>query len=85
MVLCQLSLMCRERVFLLSVYNEATAAYAKAVMTLHERIGTSSKSEYEILLKAVNIARTKAEQARLELEEHMSEHTCEENGFAMHT
>jgi hypothetical protein len=50
--------------------------FAAAVTNLHERIGTSSKSEYSRLRQAIDEARLQSEQARLALEGHIETHQC---------
>ena len=67
---------CEAKRTLLQKYDAATAAFAAAVSLLNEKIGTSSREEYEELRRAVDAARVKSEQGRLALEAHVAQHGC---------
>ena len=70
------SSVCAEKQRLVAAYDAATNAFAAAVTSLHERMGTSSKSDYTRLRQTVDEARLKSEQARLALEGHIETHQC---------
>ncbi len=67
---------CEEKERLAQEYEASTVKFADAVRQLKERIGTSTKPEYEQLQRVSDEARLKSEQARLALEQHMSAHNC---------
>jgi hypothetical protein len=67
---------CAEKGLLLEAYRAATAAFSDQLTMLNEKIGTSSKAEYEALRRSVDGARVKSEEARLALERHVGEHGC---------
>jgi hypothetical protein len=67
---------CPEKQHFVAAYKAATNAFAAAVTNLHERMGTSSKSDYSRLRQTVDEARLKSEQARLALEGHIETHRC---------
>ena len=57
-------------------FEIATAKFSGVVTELRQRIGVSTKVEYERLNRAANEARVKSEQARLALEQHIAAHGC---------
>lgn len=67
---------CESKIRLISDYEAATALFSEAVTELRQRMGTSTKEEYDQLAWAANDARVKSEQARLALEKHVAEHRC---------
>jgi hypothetical protein len=60
----------------MSEWARATTALSAAVNDLHQRRGTLSRSEYEGVRYAIEVARLKADQARLKLDRHREEHSC---------
>jgi hypothetical protein len=67
---------CEIKIRFISDYEAATALFSEAVTELRQRMGTSTKDEYDRLAWAANDARVKSEQARLALEQHVAEHRC---------
>jgi hypothetical protein len=67
---------CGEKVRLTSEYQAATETFSKSVNELQDRIGTSSKPEYDQLLRVSEEWRVRSEQARLALEQHRAAHGC---------
>jgi hypothetical protein len=67
---------CEEKTRLAREYEAATSAFSEAVKELHRKIGTSPKEEYKRLERISSEARVKSEQARLALEQHISDHRC---------
>jgi hypothetical protein len=54
----------------------AAQAYAEAVLTQSQRIGTVTKQEYTNVWRATEYARLTLERARLDYESHTAEHGC---------
>lgn len=75
--------MCDVKISLLGDYRAKAAAYAETVEQLHRLIGISPKEEYRRLRHASEVARNRADQARLLLEKHVAEHLCEREEIAM--
>lgn len=67
---------CAEKMRLATEYEQATARFAETVRDLQQRMGTSTKSEYELLRVASDEARVASENARLALERHVVSHQC---------
>jgi hypothetical protein len=67
---------CEVKRSLLDAYDTETAAFAASVSLLHQKLGTSSKDQYEALRRSVEVARVRSEQARLALEAHTLQHRC---------
>jgi hypothetical protein len=67
---------CEVKRTLLDAYDTETAAFAASVSLLHQKLGTSSKEQYEALRRSVEVARVRSEQARLALEAHTVQHGC---------
>jgi len=67
---------CEEKQRLGSEYEAATKKFSKAVSDLQQKMGVSSKAEYDRLARAADEARVKSEQARLALEQHIGDHRC---------
>jgi hypothetical protein len=67
---------CTEKQRLGAAYETGTRQFAEAVSELQQKMGVSSKTEYDRLSRAADEARVKSEQARLALEEHISMHRC---------
>ena len=67
---------CEVKRDLLDAYDTETAAFAASVSLLHQKLGTSSKEQYEVLQRAVEVARVRSEQARVALETHTLQHGC---------
>lgn len=67
---------CEEKAKLVSNYENAAKTFAAAVSELQSRTGTSSKTEYEELLRSIDKERLKSEQARIALEQHVAVHGC---------
>ena len=51
-------------------------ALSVAVADLNERVGTTSKAVYDAMELKATDARTRAKQARIDLEKHLAEHHC---------
>ena len=67
---------CHEKRTLLALYQHATQIYSEAVTDLDQKIGTTSKLEYEALHRVVLEAESSAMTARDRLEAHTAEHGC---------
>jgi hypothetical protein len=67
---------CVERDRLTDELENATAAYTHAVGDYTVRIGTMPEAAYRIARDSVELARVKAEQARIALLAHREEHGC---------
>ena len=67
---------CDIKTRLLVEYQESTEAYSKAVVDLARSVGKISRVEYEKLRFATELARTRAQESRNELETHTYEHRC---------
>jgi hypothetical protein len=63
---------CDEQRRLLQLYEAHTTAFATALATLNQRMGTVSKVKYGALRRAVEEARLVSERSRLALEEHVA-------------
>lgn len=69
--------MCPVKERLIREYNDATKMYSQVLNELRTRMGTSSKSQYQQMLRKSEEAREKSEQARLAVQQHVSEHRCD--------
>ena len=69
---------CSKKDTLFLARQEAADAYAQAVADLANRIGVVSAAEYRGLRLAAEITRKQAEKAHSELEQHISEHGCDD-------
>jgi hypothetical protein len=67
---------CAEKARLLRLYETHTTAFATAVTTLNERMGTASREQYDDLRRRVEEERLASEPARLAVEEHVARHGC---------
>jgi hypothetical protein len=67
---------CETKTQLLTVYQDATYVYAKAVAALTRNIGNISRTEYEQLHVASEKARLTAHEARGNLDTQPLEHGC---------
>ena len=67
---------CRVKAQLMHRYDAALSEYSRTVSFLYQRIGTLSKSDYYQIADFTEVARLRSERARLELEQHTSEHGC---------
>jgi hypothetical protein len=67
---------CEEKARLTGEYDDATDKFSKAVAELREKMGRSSKEEYQRLQRASEEGRVYSEQARLALEQHIAAHSC---------
>jgi hypothetical protein len=67
---------CEEKNRLTLEYQAATATFSQSVTDLHEKMGVSSKKEYERLQRISEEWRVHSEQARLALEQHIAAHGC---------
>jgi hypothetical protein len=67
---------CEEKTRLAEVYRDATEKFSHSVNELREKVGKSSKAEYERLRRASEEWRVHSEQARLALEQHVAAHKC---------
>jgi hypothetical protein len=67
---------CEDKTRLIAEYQEATAKFFSAVTELKDRLGKSSKDEYQRLQRRSEDGRVTSEQARLVLEQHIASHGC---------
>jgi hypothetical protein len=67
---------CEEKTRLTMEYQAATATFSQSVADLHEKMGISSKDEYERLQRISEEWRVHSEQTRLALEQHIAAHGC---------
>jgi hypothetical protein len=67
---------CEEKSRLTCEYQTATETFSKSVTELQEKMGVSSKDEYERLQRISEEWRVHSEQARLALEQHIAAHGC---------
>jgi hypothetical protein len=67
---------CLHKRQFLDAYRAATAVFSSRLTLLNDRMGTSSRDEYERLRQQVDEARVGSEQARLALERHVADHGC---------
>ena len=70
------STVCAEKQHLVGAFEADTKAFAAAVTSLRDRIGTSAKGDYARLREAVDEARLESERSRLALERHIETHQC---------
>ena len=68
---------CPTKTTLLRSWQDATETYSKAVTKLSRGIGKSSKSEYERLSKAADLARVASNKIKEALDTHTDEHECD--------
>jgi hypothetical protein len=71
---------CDTRARLLNEYSSATLALSATVDELTQKTDTVLKAEYDRLKAAADQARVLAEQAHLNLEKHVAEHGCGNDG-----
>jgi hypothetical protein len=69
---------CDHKRQLLDAYRAATTAFSSRLPLLNDRMGTSSRDEYERLRRQVDEARVSSEQARLALERHVPSTAAEQ-------
>ena len=69
---------CRERDRLLRAYGAYLSDHMRSVQVLTARIGVLRKEDYQSIRAGEDRARKMAEQARLELDAHITEHGCAE-------
>jgi hypothetical protein len=67
---------CAEKDRLTTEYQAATGTFSQSVTELHDKMGVSSKEEYERLQRVSEEWRVHSEQARLALEQHIAAHGC---------
>jgi hypothetical protein len=67
---------CPKKAKLVALYQHTTRTYADAVAELNQRMGTSSKTEYEAIFRMAEQARVNAISAREALKKHTDEHGC---------
>lgn len=67
---------CTEKAHRLEEFQNAAEVYLQRVEELQRKTATSSKPEYEELVKGVEAARSESERIRLALEQHIAEHGC---------
>ena len=67
---------CEEKQRLGLEYEMATKRFSQAVSELQQKMGVSTKPEYERLSRIADEARVRSEQARLALEQHVGAHLC---------
>jgi hypothetical protein len=67
---------CKEKTRLTMEYQSSTEKFSKSVSDLNNRMGKSSKAEYERLKRASEKARVHSEDVRLALEQHIAAHGC---------
>ena len=69
---------CPTRTDLVINFQKATEEYSRAVFELSRGIGAASKTECDDLVSASENAGFLSESARLELEDHIKNHGCDE-------
>lgn len=69
---------CKERDRLLHEYNSAIKEVSQAVGELADLAGTSSASDYELLIREKDRAKARLKNARSVYERHIAEHGCGE-------
>jgi NADP-dependent 3-hydroxy acid dehydrogenase YdfG len=67
---------CEEKLALMRAYAKATRAYSQAVAQLGRAVGAVIYAEYEVVQRHARIARDRADEARLRLDEHIRQHKC---------
>jgi hypothetical protein len=67
---------CPERERLEKEYVAATRVYCETVRSVHSRMGTIPKHEFDLLNHDIDQTRLTSEMARLDLERHVSDHRC---------
>lgn len=67
---------CHEKHRLVDDYERLTIAYSSKVSELRERIGKSTKQEYEALYRMTEALRHDVRNAQMELENHIAAHGC---------
>lgn len=67
---------CEEKVRLLADYQAAAKKYSDSVGELNQKMGTSSRDQYERLQRISDETRMKSEQARPTFEQHTAAHRC---------
>jgi hypothetical protein len=70
------SRICKEKLRLAKVYQEATDKFSGYVADLQKHIGKVPKAEFERLQRASEEARIHSEEARIALEQHVAAHKC---------
>ena len=68
---------CQMKNDLFAVQQQAADAYARAVADLARQISVATRREYELLNQVAEMARKRAEQAHVDLENHIAVHGCD--------
>jgi len=68
---------CQMKSDLFAAQQQAADAYARAVTDLARQISVASRREYELLTQVAEMARKRAEQAHIDIENHMAVHGCD--------
>ena len=67
---------CPQRIALLGIYQQAVLDYSAAARLTSQNIGTCALDKYKQYHEVEEAARTRALEARLELEQHTQRHGC---------
>jgi hypothetical protein len=67
---------CPVKIRLLADYERATLAYSNKVSELKEKIGTSSKEDYDALYRMTEALRSDTRKAQRDLQNHAASHGC---------
>jgi len=67
---------CLEKLRLLNEYNKLATAYSRKVSELNEKIGTSTKGEYDAMYRVTEALRQSVDHAKKALESHIEAHGC---------
>jgi hypothetical protein len=73
---------CAEKVLLQGRYTKTTELFTEALIFLSTRISTIDKQEYERLRRVAEHFRKESDQARMDLEKHITVHGCWEDATA---
>jgi hypothetical protein len=72
---------CQQRLLLIRDYRETTRTYADLVHQMSELVGCGLEAEVDLLRKSCRTAYERAEQARLALARHETDHSCNRSDF----
>jgi hypothetical protein len=67
---------CPDKKRLLDAYQYVTQKYSAAVAQLNQKMGTSSKADYDALYRMTEALRQDAADAQQDLERHIGTHRC---------
>jgi len=67
---------CEEKSQLVKAYSVAAEKFSRVVGELHSKMATCRKPQYEEIRQRTEHARMNMEEARLNLDWHISQHQC---------